>query len=367
MNRHPPSHTELSDGLVGLVRPRAPVAHQRNEAGIVMAFRDVVTPYNTTMGTAASPTDESSGSGDAFLSHRDYSAQPLCRVEPRMAVTSSMTPNETTCSSSVKSNGMFKRIRADGITSYSKSRRREQCRVNQTRYRNKQRNTLVQLENDVVRLRQEVKSLKSRYQDLLSQERSSHSPWSIVAEVFHLLESSFRSPWSITSTEDMMIHPQTRFTIAVLERAFALDAAMGDLRGVKALVEQLRIYSQCFGGSELRLKCIETVSAGVMAARAEFSVTLTEFTLKHMLPQLEERHGRDYGDRLYKQLLDQQLECGCSLIFLFDGDTDRFMRLETVIDPVIPLFRLVGNLENVLGVMENARISPERILDNVSG
>ncbi|GMF18673.1 unnamed protein product [Phytophthora fragariaefolia] len=167
---------------------------------------------------------------------------------------------------------------------YNTGNRRLQCRVNQARYRDRKRAAEEQLGNDVTKLRQEVNSLKRIYRDLSSRERNSHSPWGIVVEVFHLLESSFRSPWCITSTREMMSHPQTGVTMAVLKRAFVHDAAMGDLCGVEALMEQLRLYSQCFGGSRLRLKRIESVSADVMAARAELGVTVTEVTLKHAFP-----------------------------------------------------------------------------------
>ncbi|GMF18663.1 unnamed protein product [Phytophthora fragariaefolia] len=286
MNRHPIAHTDLSDGLVGLVRPRARAGRRRSDAGIPFGFQDVVTSCSNTMGTAASPGDEFGGAGDTLLSHTENNCpQRFRREDPRRAVISSMTLDEATSSSTLKSNELLKRKR-DDTKCAKKSRRLEQCRVNQSRYRNKQRNKMVRLDNDVEQLRREIKNLKHGYRDLSSRERSSNNPWGIVAEVFHLLESSFRSPWCYASTRETMIHPQIRLTMAVLERAFAHDAAMGDLCGVEALMEQLRLYSQCFGGSRLRLKRIETVSAGVLAARAELSVTLTESALKHMLPRV---------------------------------------------------------------------------------
>ncbi|GMF29239.1 unnamed protein product [Phytophthora fragariaefolia] len=364
MNRHPLVRTELSDGLVGLVRPRAPAVRRGNDAGIATASQVVVTPYSTSKGAAACPEGELRGADNALPTLIEKGSQPFRRAEPRTAAMSSMAPDEATSSSSVKSIDMLKRKRGDDTTYGKKSRRREQCRANQTRYRNKQHNALVQLENDVEQLRQEVKSLKHRYKDLSSRERSSHSPWSIVAEVFHLLESSFRSPWRMASAREMMINPETQRTLAVLERSFALDAAMGDLRGVKALLDQLQLYLQCFGGSQLRLKRIETMSVGVMAARAEMSVALTESTLKHVFPRLGERHGVDDGP--YKQLLGQQFECDCSMIFHFDEVRERVVRLETIVDTMKPLFRLVGNPENVLDIVENAPISHECTIDNLT-
>ncbi|KAJ8566712.1 hypothetical protein ON010_g6407 [Phytophthora cinnamomi] len=245
-----------------------------------------------------------------------------------------------------------------------KVRRREQCSANQARYRNKQREAQVHLEKSVKQLHQEVNNLKRRYRDLSSRERSSQSPWSIVAEVFDLLENCFRSPWCMTSTREMMSHPQTRQILAVLERAFAHDAAMGDLRGVDALMEQLRLYSQCFGDPHLQLKRVESVSAGVMAARVELSVTMTELTLKHIFPNLDGKNGGANGGNLYERFLDQRLKCHGSMTSLFDENSERVVRLETKIDLLSPLLRVVGNVEDVIGVLENTRISLECVISN---
>ncbi|KAL4086020.1 bZIP transcription factor 1 [Phytophthora ramorum] len=126
-----------------------------------------------------------------------------------------------------------KRKRVDA----GKSRRREQCRANQARYRDKQRNAQLQLEKSVELLHAELDALKRRYRDLLSRERSNQSPWSIVAEVFRLLESSFRFPWRTTNAQEMSHHQNTRQILAVLERSFAHDAAMGKLSGAKCAHE----------------------------------------------------------------------------------------------------------------------------------
>ncbi|KAH7482298.1 bZIP transcription factor 1 [Phytophthora ramorum] len=138
---------------------------------------------------------------------------------------------------------MHKRKRVDA----GKSRRREQCRANQARYRDKQRNAQLQLEKSVELLHAELDTLKRRYRDLSSWERSNQSPWSIVAEVFRLLESSFRFPWRTANAQEMSHLQNTRQILAVLERSFAHDAAMGKLSGANALMKQVRCCSQYFG------------------------------------------------------------------------------------------------------------------------
>ncbi|GMF45512.1 unnamed protein product [Phytophthora fragariaefolia] len=117
------------------------------DTSFVTAFQAVVTPYNTATGPAISPGDEFRGTGDALPTLTENSSQQFHRVGPSWAALSSMTPDEATSSSPVKSNDTLKRKRGGDITSDSNSRRREQCRANQARYRNKQRDAQVQLKD----------------------------------------------------------------------------------------------------------------------------------------------------------------------------------------------------------------------------
>ncbi|CAI5720774.1 unnamed protein product [Peronospora destructor] len=152
------------------------------------------------------------------------------------------------------------------------------CRANQARYRDKQKNTELAFEKSVEQLHQELEILKRRYRDVSSHERSNQSPWLIAAEVFRLIETGFRSPWSIASTQEMKNHTSTRQIVVILERAFAHDVAMGELRGIDALMDQLRLYSDYFDKPNLQLERIESVGP-VLSAQAKLSVTVTEFTL----------------------------------------------------------------------------------------
>ncbi|KAF1781515.1 hypothetical protein GQ600_1333 [Phytophthora cactorum] len=90
---------------------------------------------------------------------------------------------------------------------YNPALRRQQCRTNQARYRDRQRNAQMQLEKRVEQLQQEVSSLKRKYRDLASREKSNQSPWRVVAEVFSLFESSFRSPWRMVIPQLTQVKP----------------------------------------------------------------------------------------------------------------------------------------------------------------
>ncbi|KAG7391590.1 hypothetical protein PHYPSEUDO_004092 [Phytophthora pseudosyringae] len=354
MSRFPFAPRPLSDGLVGLVLPRAP-AGRHNAVSPYDAPRRAENPR-----VALAPSrDEFRAKGeasDALLSLTGVAADG-----PAAGGKTPPTPEDSTPSpGNLKDTHKRKRVDDD-----NKSRRREQCRANQARYRDKQRNAQVHLERSVEQLHKELDTLKRRYRDLSYRERSNQSPWSIVAAVFRLLETSFRSPWRLASAKEMKSHAEMRQILAILERAFAHDAAMGELRGVGALTEQLRLFSQYFGNPHLELQRIESVAPGVMAARAKLSLTVTEFTLRHAFPHLEEPAGDGHGnDRglLYNRLLGQRLECNCVLSFLFDEDSDRVVRLETSIDLMTPLLGALGSLEDASKVLEHARVSSECVI-----
>ncbi|KAL3657510.1 hypothetical protein V7S43_017648 [Phytophthora oleae] len=238
--------------------------------------------------------------------------------------------------------------------------RRQRIRATQALYRKKKRECQTQLELEVEKLHQVVGDLKRKYRDLSSHERSNQSPWSIVAEVFHLIEISFRSPWRTVNAEEMKAHKETRQILAVLEQSFAHDAAMGSLRGVSLLIEQLRRFSQYFTDPFLQLIQVESVvsATGVLTARAKLSVTVSELSLKHIFVE----DGYEWREILCKHLLGQRLEFNCTMTFLFDEESCRVVRLENKIDLVPGLLQALRNLKHVSTVLESARFTSECIV-----
>ncbi|KAG1705330.1 hypothetical protein DVH05_004261 [Phytophthora capsici] len=366
MFRYPPAPRPLRDNLVGLVLPRASTSRLHSD---VMAaktpYGSEVSPYNAPR-TNRRPLDSRASVRDGFRANEDASGlllsltgiagdRPTQLPSGGNMALMSRAALEKRNSSQHKLREAHKHKRAGD----SKVRRREQCRANQARYRDKQRNAQIQLETSVAQLHKELETLKRRYRDLSSRESSNQSPWSIVAEVFRLLEISLRSPWRMVDDQETQTHAETRQTLAVLETAFAHDAAMGDLRGVDALMKQLRLYLQYFGNPQLQLQRVESMAPGVMTARAKLSVTVTESTLRHIFPHLTAPTGGDGHDgKLYEGLFGQRLECSSALSFLFDG-SDRVERMEISIDMTTPLLRVLGAIEDVSKVLKNARISSE--------
>ncbi|KAL3664691.1 hypothetical protein V7S43_010440 [Phytophthora oleae] len=243
--------------------------------------------------------------------------------------------------------------------------RREQCRANQARYRNKQLNRKRELQQQNQRLEEEIQGLKLKRRSIQFERRTNQSPWTIIGEVFRLLEDGFQFPWRLASTEEMLKHTDTRKSLEFLQKSFVHDVAMGELQGINTLMDQWRRYSLYFEEPHLELKRVETVTAGVVSAVATLSVTITEFTVRCVFPHLTVPKGGKGKSVIKKKLLGQRLDCSCTMTFLFDEGNGRVIRIEPSIDWVTPVLRLLGKLKDVSVVLGQALVSSECILGDL--
>ncbi|EGZ24848.1 hypothetical protein PHYSODRAFT_461339, partial [Phytophthora sojae] len=249
-----------------------------------------------------------------------------------------------------------------------KAIRREQCRTNQARYRNRQRVRQGQLQHKVQQLQEELQGLRLKRQRLRLSEKTNRSPWAIVSEVFRLLETSFRSPWRMTSVDEMMKHAETQQSLILLRKSFAHDVSMGSGSGVDALLEQLRRYALYFSDPQIQLKRVESVVPGVLMASARLSVTVSEFTLRSLFPHLEKTNSSDTyvavdeHRALREKLLGQRLRCRCEMTFLLDEESGRVVRVETSINLVESLFQTLESAGDVADVLTQALVTPECVV-----
>ncbi|ETM00075.1 hypothetical protein L917_03171, partial [Phytophthora nicotianae] len=59
---------------------------------------------------------------------------------------------------------------------------------------------------------------------------------------------------------------------------------------------------------------------------------------------------------LRDRLIGRRLDCSVSMNFMFDGETGRVATIETYIDLMAALFRVLGSLENVSQVLDHALV-----------
>ncbi|OWY94168.1 Bzip transcription factor [Phytophthora megakarya] len=246
--------------------------------------------------------------------------------------------------------------------------RREQCRANQARYRNKQINRRRELQQQIQLLEEEIQGLKLKRRSIRFERKTNQSPWTVIGEVFRLIEDGFRSPWRLANMEEMMKHAETRQSLEFLQKSFVHNVAMGELQGVNALMDQWRRYSLYFEDPHIELSRVETVTTNVVTAVATLSATINEFTLRCVLPHLANPKGvKGKVASLHKQLVGQRIDCKCSIRFLFDDDSGRVVRLESKIDLISPLLRILKNIKDVSTVLGPALLTSECLIGDLSG
>ncbi|KAG7391591.1 hypothetical protein PHYPSEUDO_004093 [Phytophthora pseudosyringae] len=335
-HRFESARSKLSDGLVGLVRPRVQVSGWQaaaNTAG------DIVSDTNARGLTHSRPDNN----GRATASLKENRPREDLRKRSRYDL---QTPYHAGVESPRmdQSKQDLKRVRL------KLQLRREQCRTNQARYRNKQRNLQQHLETTVQELRQELDRLKQQRQDILLAEKTDQSPWTIVAEVFRIIDNSFCSPWNLEREEDVQNDIETKRNLAFLHQAFTSNVAVGGVSGIDTVIEQWRRVSQYFGDTQLQLQRVESVVQGVITASAKLRFTVTELTLRQLFPhvlEFEPQSKYDVHPFLRERLLGQHIDCSVSVTFLFDDENGRVTRVEPQIDLMPGLLRVLRNLSDV--------------------
>ncbi|KAK1930300.1 bZIP transcription factor 1 [Phytophthora citrophthora] len=250
-------------------------------------------------------------------------------------------------------------------------RRREQCRNNQARYRDRQRGFVRELEERVRDLHEEIQDLTKERHTLCYGIQTKNNLWNIVVEYFRLFRYGFLTPIFGPESVDMEnLKDQEYF----LRAAMAEDVALGELSGVDDLIDQWQRYSSYFGKLYLHLNKMEQQPQGAMKADATLSFTITEATLRFVFPHLldgETVHEdeQDAGSAAYvpprAPLVGQRLHCPCSVRFSWDDAVGRVTQLEATVDLLSPLLRELGDLELVSFVLEKALITPEYLIGTI--
>ncbi|KAE9172977.1 hypothetical protein PF005_g26472 [Phytophthora fragariae] len=241
-------------------------------------------------------------------------------------------------------------------------RRREQCKNNQARYRDRQRGFVRELEEGAQQPQQEIRRLTVRRYTLCYGVQTKHNVWNVAVEYFRLLRYGFLMPLcgsvADAASPETEIHEQECFFRA----AMADDVGVGELKGVDALIEQWKRYSSYFGSLHLQLNRMEQQPLGDMVAVATLSLTITEATLQYVFPHLL---AVPHYSSLTPRLLNQRLECSCTVRFTWDDSTGRVARLDSTIDLLSPLLRVLGSLEDVSHVVGEALITPAYLIGEI--
>ncbi|KAG7388825.1 hypothetical protein PHYBOEH_007687 [Phytophthora boehmeriae] len=246
------------------------------------------------------------------------------------------------------------------------ARRREQLRLCQARFRQKQRDLKLQeqqrMKEEIQQVRDGIKCLKLEHRSLKLRGKFKPSPFNVVSEVLHFIDTTLQSPWRVANTEVMKSHTDTRRSLALLQTVLTPDVAMGELRGFDVLMEQLQRYSQYFGEPRIQLERIETLAPGVLRATTTLSLTITETTMKSVFQLPKKTNGEEIDKSMWTRLEGKRICCSCSINFLFDKTKGLVERLELCIDLLTPLVRELKSLEGVVQVLEKVQLNSEGVL-----
>ncbi|GMF65216.1 unnamed protein product [Phytophthora lilii] len=242
---------------------------------------------------------------------------------------------------------------------------REQCRTNQARYRQKQREYVSNLETTVAQLRDEIPMLEVQRRRL--QYDSQQRVWDVVVEYFQLFRHGVGDAAEQGSaiSSDVLRASEAQQQLMFLRSTMAPDVEFGNVSGVEVLMEHWRRLSEYHENLEFQLTHMEKVSESIVTATAMLSVTITKTTLECVFPHLmRSENVEDLS--LAVKLLGHKLSYPCSVLFVWDEETSLVVQLETDIDMATPLLRLLGTLKDVSRVLVGAAMAPSSYIDETS-
>ncbi|EGZ06949.1 hypothetical protein PHYSODRAFT_319586 [Phytophthora sojae] len=188
---------------------------------------------------------------------------------------------------------------------------RERRRLNQKRYRKKQRKLAEQLEIDNQQLRNEIERLHNQRNGLSCGISTKETLWSVAVEYFRVFRRGLHVPTTRLSPGDRIVE------LEFLRATMSQDLDAGNVRGFELLTRNWKVFTQYFKDVHVQLRRLEQTSDRSLIATTTTSITITSHSLRYMLPNL------------------------------------------AVADMIAPLLECLGSLEDVSLVFQNALIQPD--------
>ncbi|KAG6617209.1 bZIP transcription factor 1 [Phytophthora cinnamomi] len=248
-----------------------------------------------------------------------------------------------------------------------KARRKVQCKLNQRRYRARQRGLISTLSLETEGLGDHLQGLRD-YRDFLRDyyvPARSLSAWDDPRPVLvasHFLRA-FRAGFALHSTESSAL--QESFVRLVCAPDVIAQGAASD--GVDALLLQLQRYTSYHGTFELRPASVKLVHAPTQAmdaqaaehklswvveARGSVSLRISRDTLMLVYPHVLRHH-----DDLAQRVVGQTIEPEFTAVFHFDPHA-KVTKLDQHVDFAGAFLRLLGSVQDVATLLGRALISP---------
>ncbi|RLN48757.1 hypothetical protein BBJ29_008296 [Phytophthora kernoviae] len=129
--------------------------------------------------------------------------------------------------------------------------------------------------------------------------------------------------------------------------------------GVEALLETWKMITLLHEDIDIQLLRLDQGAGGSLVATTKVKFSINEKTVRLAFPHLINADEADNWSRLAAKLLGQQLVVHGAVRLMWDEDSDRMISVQNEADMLTPMLQLLGNLEDVFCVFDNALITPE--------
>ncbi|KAF4030008.1 hypothetical protein GN244_ATG18238 [Phytophthora infestans] len=233
--------------------------------------------------------------------------------------------------------------------------RRERCRINQARYRKRQRQHEEELDNSIRELQEKIQELQTQHQDMMRSAPQSESMWVKATEYFRLFRHGYMTPMTTPESSPSSLPPKrAHVQLDYLQSSMTPDVTEGNLIGADAILEKWKFLSLQHDDVHLQLKRLEQIGQNSLLALTATSITITKNTLCHVYPHLTGKKSH-----LAAKLLDQRLAMRGSVRFDWDASLGRMTRVESTVDMLSPMLELLGSLDDVVLVFDKALLTPD--------
>ncbi|OQR96591.1 hypothetical protein THRCLA_07239 [Thraustotheca clavata] len=232
-------------------------------------------------------------------------------------------------------------------------RRQIQCRNNQRRYREQARNYMNLLERQVTELQHETARLEGHV-----------DTWKSTLK-YRLLRSSHsndlervREYWQVMATGYATQDPSyAARQIALIKNLMTEDVDLVGSHGIQKFIEQRQQYAYTFQSIHKAPYTFEVIPINqeehIIRSTGSLILGVNEETIRVICPQIIS------NQRLVSRLVGQKLLCPLQMTFYMsdNGHGSKAYRLETSLDFTSGLLGLLGNLMDVVEVMNGAHIN----------
>ncbi|KAG7387469.1 hypothetical protein PHYPSEUDO_014117 [Phytophthora pseudosyringae] len=225
-----------------------------------------------------------------------------------------------------------------------KIRHRERCRVNQELYRKRQHKLTQTLEDKIQALQNEVRARTRQSREFLATP-ATQSIWVVVTQYFHHYQNFILAPVTARDTVRDFMHA-----------TMAPEVVYGPLGGVEALLESWTLFSHYFDRIRLTLASLHPVDASTVAASTIISLTISESSIVDAFPNLS---SKAEDKQIAAKLRGQRVVMTGTVRFYWNSSSNRVVRVLNQADMLSPLLSLLGSLDEVSRVFENARVTPD--------